>query len=572
MEILPFRFNVSGGIIRKLGRESISNKNVAVLELIKNSFDSGASKIIVDFKDIETTNSKLVIQDDGLGMNYDDIQNKWMLIATPNKSKKTQEGERIIVGEKGIGRLSSERLGEKTILTTLPKNELMGYKILFDWKKYENKNVLVGDIINQGKKIPKKKNEHGTVIEIGLRDNWNDISELKSLIKDIYLIHPPNKSFKDFKISVPFKTKVKDVDKPRRTILDKAAYRLKVKLCGGNRVHYEFYDYDGKKKSDWINIDRKLSCGDISFELFFFYRRSKHYESRFGKHLTKQEMNKISNFLDEYSGIKLYRDNFRVKPFGEGGNDWIGLDPLSQNNPSMIPRNYQVFGMIHISKLKNPHIKDVTTREGINYNEAVREMVEFVRWTIDALWVDLRSQAEPEKKKARKKTKTIKAKKKSKTTFKAPALPAKEIEEKPLIEVRGKYPQIFYDALENEINMCYEHNHPNATFFLARKLIENLILDILMKKFPNNSNLWWSSSGYHLNLSPLIKNLNTNRKQFKPNAKSYIKKFDDLVDDFRNETNNSAHNLHDYLSDRSELEKFKIKDMVQLLINIYKNI
>ena len=569
-EKIPFRFQVSGNIIKKFGRESISNKNVAVLELIKNSFDSKASRVSIDFENLES-NPKLVIADNGEGMNYDDIQNKWMMIATPNKSERLLEGNRTLIGEKGIGRLSSERLGKKTILVTLPKSENFGYNITFDWEEYGKENKLVGDIINEGYKFEKKKKGHGTTLEIyPLRDNWNISDELKHLLKDIFLIHPPNKSIPNFKISVPFKSRVKDLEKPRKSILEKVPYRLKVKLSAGNRVNYEFYVMNKKKRSDWIKFDRKLICGDLSFELFFYYRRKSDYESRFGKQMPKADMDKINSFLDEYAGIKLYRDNFRVKPFGENGNDWIGLDPLSQNNPSIIPRNYQVFGMVHIGRLKNPKIKDVTTREGIDYNDEARDMIHFIKWCIDPLWVELRSEAEPTKKKSRKGVKVTKTgRRKTGIKIEAPKIP--ETKEKPLLEIRGKYPQIFYDRLEDEINLCYNNNLPNAAFFLCRKLVENLILDILMKKFPNNHSLWWSAQGYHLNLSPLIKNLHVNRREFRPNAKSYIEKFNSLVDKFRNETNNNAHNLHDYLDDKSDLEPYKIKDMVQLLINIYNN-
>jgi len=570
-EKIPFRFQVSGNIIQKFGRESISNKNVAVLELIKNAFDSKSSKVTVDFEEIETINARISVSDNGVGMNFNDLQNKWMMIATPHKSKKDKAGERTLIGEKGIGRLSSECLGKKTTLVTLPEKENTGYKIVFDWEEYEKENVLVGDIVNEGEKFDKKKKEQGTKLEITkLRHDWNDDAQLKSLLKDIYLMSPPNKVMKEFVIATPFKNKVKDLDKPRKSILDKAAYKLKVKLTARNRVHYEFVTYSKKKKSDWINADKKLNCGDLNFELYFYYRRPQDYESRFGKHMPKADMKKIISFLNNYSGVKLFRDNFRVKPYGEEGNDWIGLDPLSMNNPSIFPRNNQVFGMISIGKLKNPLIKDITTREGVNYNDAVKDLIAFAKLSID-LFVDLRSDFEIGKKKARKTTKTKKKTGKITKTIKVPMSNHLEVKEEQLIEIRGKYPQIFYDSLEDEINTCYNHNHPNAAFFLSRKLIENLILDILLKKFPNNTGLWWSSLGYHLNLSPLIKNLYISRTQFKPNAKSYIEKFHKLVDSFRNETNNNAHNLHDYLGDKSELKQFKIKDMVQLLINIYNN-
>ena len=91
-------------------------------------------------------------------MTSTDLENKWFNIATPNKSQQeVNPGDRIPVGEKGIGRLSSESLGEQTVLTTNPKNETAGFQITFDWTKYQDKNALANEIINKGVKIKKKK-------------------------------------------------------------------------------------------------------------------------------------------------------------------------------------------------------------------------------------------------------------------------------------------------------------------------------------------------------------------------------------------------------------------------------
>lgn len=143
LEALPFRFKISGNLIKKLGEESIANKNIAILELIKNSYDAGASLVEIELENISTANPSIRISDNGKGMTSTDLENKWLNIATPNKSQQTvTPSERISVGEKGIGRLSSESLGEQTILTTNPKNETAGFQITFDWTKYQDKNAL----------------------------------------------------------------------------------------------------------------------------------------------------------------------------------------------------------------------------------------------------------------------------------------------------------------------------------------------------------------------------------------------------------------------------------------------
>lgn len=232
-EKIPFRFKVSGNIIRKLGGESISNKNIAILELIKNSHDSFSKKVEINFSDINTQNSKIVISDNGDGMDYEDIENKWMQIANTHKTK-IKTGNRTIIGEKGIGRLAVESLGRKTTLTSLPNNKTEGYKIEFNWDKYQKENVLLQDVINDGYKFKKKSKERGLKIEIGsLNHNWNDIETQKNLLLDINLINPINKKQSNFKVNTKFSEKLTNIPTIKKTFLDNAVYKLKTRLQGG---------------------------------------------------------------------------------------------------------------------------------------------------------------------------------------------------------------------------------------------------------------------------------------------------------------------------------------------------
>ena len=181
----------------------------------------------------------------------------------------------------------------------------------------------------------------------------------------------------------------------------------------------------------------------------------------------------------------------------------------------------------------------------------------------------IRSEVESHKKKATKpknktaKTKTVVAVKKGPT--KTPTTLGKLID-----NLGSSYPQSFYAPLEQEINDCYASNYPNAAFFLSRKLIENLIFQILEKKYPSDIPLWFNAStNSHNKLSLLITNLYSKKADFKPNVKNYLEKFNTEIGTFRKEANLKAHNVIEYLSDKSELKKYKINDLVQLLLNIY---
>ncbi|MEQ1528964.1 MAG: ATP-binding protein, partial [Methylococcales bacterium] len=128
-EIPDLHFDVSTGLKSVLGSELITGDEVAIFELVKNSFDAEATQVDLYFGD-----DCIVVADNGVGMSYDDIQKKWLFVAfsskrQPNKSGDFRDGiaeRRHYAGSKGIGRFSSDRLGQVINLQTRPKTELFG--------------------------------------------------------------------------------------------------------------------------------------------------------------------------------------------------------------------------------------------------------------------------------------------------------------------------------------------------------------------------------------------------------------------------------------------------------------
>ena len=131
-------FRISTGLKNIIGRDLISDKFIAVFELVKNSYDAGAHSVVITFQDLNGTNPQIIISDDGCGMSYDDILGKWLFVAYSAKKEKNNVSfrnsiKRNLAGAKGVGRFSCDRLGSKLTLTTKTDSDFKANVIHIDW-------------------------------------------------------------------------------------------------------------------------------------------------------------------------------------------------------------------------------------------------------------------------------------------------------------------------------------------------------------------------------------------------------------------------------------------------------
>ena len=207
-----------------------------------------------------------------------------------------------------------------------------------------------------------------------LRDDWRQ-KDIDKLQKELRLLVAPDFLEKNpFHIEliadqfrIPEEMSVND-------ILHMSYARLEAEILGeGRRSVIRYRDKDGNQKELPEEYEFPLLCGDISFELYYFLRNSVHmrnetYDYRFA-----------TLILDTYCGIKIYRDNFRVKPYGDIGNDWLELDKNKvKDTHGYRVGNNQTIGVIKISDKKNPLLVDATNREGIIENHAYEQLKEFI--------------------------------------------------------------------------------------------------------------------------------------------------------------------------------------------------
>lgn len=137
-------FRVSAGLKNIIGRDLISDKYIAIFELVKNSYDAGAYKVDISFIKTDEGHDQIVISDNGCGMTYNDIVEKWLFVAYSEKKPQNREKasfrdeiKREVAGAKGVGRFSCDRLGALLTLVTKTESEVSANKVEVNWNKFE---------------------------------------------------------------------------------------------------------------------------------------------------------------------------------------------------------------------------------------------------------------------------------------------------------------------------------------------------------------------------------------------------------------------------------------------------
>ena len=142
-----------------------------------------------------------------------------------------------------------------------------------------------------------------------------------------------------------------------------------------------------------------------------------------------------------------------------------------------------------------------------------------------------------------------------------------------LLKFKGKYPIIFYDRLEDEINLAFNNlGLPNAVLVLSRKLIENLVYNLLEYKFgPEKIGLFYNTGQRRAHdFSILLDNLEKQTASFEPDHQDLIGKFLKILTDtdFRREANSKTHKVIEYLESMRDITKLKIPEMTQILLQL----
>lgn len=375
-------------LLRTIGAELISSEVVAVIELVRNSYDADAAIVHLVFDNPEDPESAtLEIRDDGHGMTREILLGPWLEPATDHKSaegtgalggERSPKGRRRL-GSKGVGRFAAQRIGSKLELRTRATGSMTELAAWFDWTALEQGKYLDELRIPWREQQPTHLDDQGTVLRItDLRDRWTPDRFEKLKLGLSRLISPTIEE--DFSIEITINGAHEEIQSA--VDLKEAMYSVTGEVEKGGHCTIRYSDLNGDEEV-WERTvlwpeDSDQTCGPFSFRIAAWDLDSaplRYFLKQTGKKMGLRDFRKV---VRDHSGIALYRDGFRILPYGEPDNDWLRLDRRRVNNPTMRLSNNQILGTIHLSADENPHLRDQTNREGLVTNEAYTHLQEAV--------------------------------------------------------------------------------------------------------------------------------------------------------------------------------------------------
>lgn len=168
-------FKTSSGIKNIVGKDLITDRYVAIFELVKNSYDAKASTVEVIFNtNVEPNN--ITIIDNGVGMSKVDLVDKWLHLAYSDKQEGSANKDRPFVGSKGIGRFSCDNLGDQLSIYTKKKDEDVEHCLKVDWTEFEKSlSIPFGKVeVEYSSKNVSSSESYTKIVISGLRHTWDE--------------------------------------------------------------------------------------------------------------------------------------------------------------------------------------------------------------------------------------------------------------------------------------------------------------------------------------------------------------------------------------------------------------
>ncbi|WP_127138045.1 sensor histidine kinase [Flagellimonas oceanensis] len=384
-DYIKFNFDVSA--YRLLGRELITDRITALFEIVKNSYDANSNVVSISFIDPnpKSEDSKIIIKDDGLGMTFNDLKNRWMVIGTSSKRRERTSPEpynRKVVGKKGIGRFAVDLLGSKLTLKTKKKGSDQWIYLETDWSVYqrleaeqltipfEEEKEFFTDIKNRYWFEDGEKDEQGTILKIEkVNNDWTEY-DISRATKELSKLVSPNAKLTKYPFSIrihsPFPNYQNVTIKPL-SIIDYATKSIKLSFDKQQKLQEIVIHDKGELKK--TNVPRR-KFGLVDFTLYYFDQTA--------KRKFKREFN-----LD-IDGIKIYRDGIITTPFAEHEanqlkqKDILGIDKRRYSGFFDKINSRDLLGFIELSDEENPNLIETTNRQDFLNNEEWKELKLFV--------------------------------------------------------------------------------------------------------------------------------------------------------------------------------------------------
>lgn len=440
---ITLHFKADAHLLRVLGEELIATEKVGILELVKNSYDAQASYCKISIEKVpelidlpsaaysfnEFDGPVIVIEDDGIGMDKHTIENGWLRPASTIKTNikarikeerdraidsgklgtfeslvkniKKENGGRLPVGEKGVGRFATRRLGRKLLMRTKVASNDYEYILEIDWDDFDNISSnsfinldSIGIHLTRGKPSRDygERNSGTQLILYGGRKGFDLNKKLiEEINRTVLQLKSPFKGPEDFDVKI-ICPQLPDLEKNlvieefepvfsfNGIVNEEGICDFELKFDPPSSVPLpsqvtsdKKYDLRKNDKNNWITSDNKLRkprCGQFYININAWYRTS--------PWIIGPRQKEFFDYLEQFGGIAIFRDGLNVFSSEFGSKlDWLGL------STKIIKRGvnlsyYNIIGTIELDQTSNIELIDKTNREGLLNNDAFKDLSNLV--------------------------------------------------------------------------------------------------------------------------------------------------------------------------------------------------
>lgn len=391
------RFSVDAGHVSRLGLELVSKQETAIAELIKNAYDADAEDVKVTFTASDIPGGTLEVVDSGGGMSREQLLHGFMRISTVDKVSEPRSPyyNRQRAGRKGIGRFAAQRLGRRLTIATQQEGVDFSLLLIIDWDTFLT-GVDLHMVANQVR-VESPLEFVGTALTIhSLRDSWSEaqIRRAYRFVSD--LLQPFPLKVRNV-VAMPVNTDPGfDVnfyrnDGSQNTLIASQEQNIIANAVGhitgwvepGGKAYVSLtsdkfaVDYtrvelpiDQKSRARGIEkvLDYNLLEG-VYLSVYYFIQDE----------LPSGTRGMVRDVLNRTGGVRVYRNGFRVLPYGETFDDWLTLQRSSALRELLPPHhNTNFLGFVELEDIDGERFQETASREGLIENDAFSQLQDFV--------------------------------------------------------------------------------------------------------------------------------------------------------------------------------------------------
>ena len=337
----------------------------------------------IDLRELLDESNYLTVRDTGEGMSLDDLDDVFLTIGTRSRliARSQDRGDgskRAILGEKGVGRLSAMRLGTKLRVESTTAQDSRWNRLDIDWSIFSHDSDAMLDafhIAPQLGRVKKRRNYSGTRIRVSaLRSLWTKDRLEELVIQEFTKLTDPFTNRALFPIQLLFNKEPVTIPRFNKLLLDNAHANVVAhfeRRNDGNMRLFGNVKYSGRERAFSIEDAHLTSTtkvpmhvlqrlGPFTLELYWYNRRILTALEGIGERRT------VLRLVREWGGgIMVFRDGFRVLPYGGPDDDWLRLDRRAFGSGGYKVNRAQIIGRLRITSRENPALKDQTNREGL---------------------------------------------------------------------------------------------------------------------------------------------------------------------------------------------------------------